>query len=263
MRYIYILITLIGSIVCLRSQTTNDITESNEISVMREISLKMIYGRTPALDFERNYPVESGKGDVASDGSSIFALCANYSRTLRRNLMWDVGLETGLNSYYLRVIAGEEFLDLGWEQPYISELTFHDVFYSSGILSLRYNIPVTQKSLIIFKAGVRASFFLPIVTDIQFGASPQPSQSFSIFSSSVQYNEKDNFIISPDLGVGYSYKLSESKVSLNVIINTSFSRKEILAGDYKINGDQETLEGKLSKKMVLLILGLGASYSFQ
>ncbi len=177
--------------------------------------------------------------------------------------MWDIGLETGLNSYQLRVIADEEFLDLGWEQPYVSELTFYDVLYSSAILSFRYNIPLTQKNLIFLKAGVRTSFFLPIVADIQFRASPQPNQSFNIFSTTVQYNEKNNVIISPNLSVGYSHKLPESKISLNTVINTSFSRKEILAGNYRINGDQETLEGRLSKKMMLLTLGVGVSYSFQ
>jgi hypothetical protein len=257
MKYFFIVITLIGSIGCLNAQTS----EGNKAPVIKEISLKMIAGRTPALDITRNYPIfQEDKGDISSNGSSLFALRAHYAKSFSRNLMWDIGVEAGIDSYHLLVMASEEFLNYGLVKPYSLQATIYDMFYFAAIPSIKYNFPLSIRSAVSIRLGARFTYYIPTGIDAAFNLVTPAGRTVNIFYTFLDSNKNNDIIISPDLGIEYIYQIHNSPFSFKGGLNTSFTRKEFLKGEFRITGDSEILDGEIAKKMMFFQLSLGACY---
>lgn len=226
-----------------------------------EISLNFIAGRTPSLEIERDYEILGiGQRDITSDASSIFAVRLNYSRKISSKFAWDIGLEGGLNSYHFRTLFDENFVDLSLDQPFSTQQTGYDLPYAAGVFGLKYISSLTSRSRVTFKFGIRASYYIPIVTDFVIRSVLQSGQNADIFTAQIINNDNDRIILSPDLSLDYLLNFPQSPFSLISGFNTSFSRKNFMNGTYELNGDQEKLEGRFSKKMIFLNFGLGLIY---
>jgi opacity protein-like surface antigen len=226
-----------------------------------EISLKVIVGSTSVLEFERNYSVvQADKADVVSDGSYMFALRANYTQSFHPRLRWDIGLEAGLDSYHLQVVASEAFLNTGFNRPYNVEATFFDLAYAAVLMGLKYQLPISPRSALSFNAGGRFTFYMPIGIGVGFGLIPSSGTQIDVFDAEMKSNPDNQLIVSPEFGLDYAYHFPRSNFVLLAGFNTSFSRETTLRGNYLIFGDQEVLKGTLSKEMMFFRLGLGVAY---
>jgi hypothetical protein len=227
----------------------------------REIGITFITGRTPALEIQRDYELpQIGRRDISSDPSSLFALRLNYSKSISSKFAWDIGLEGGLNSYHFRMVLDEDFVNLSLPQTFYTEDTDYSLPYAAGILGIKYKSSLTLRSHLVFKLGIRASYYLPIITDYMIRVPLQSGQTSDVFIGQINPNQDSEIILSPDLSLDYLLDFPKSRCSLTTGFNTSFSRKYFMNGTFELNGDQQTLQGNFSKKMIFLNLGLGLIY---
>lgn len=225
------------------------------------ISLKVMAGSTSALEFERNYSAsQADEADVLSEDSYLFALRANYTQSFHPRLAWSLGLEAGLDSYHLQVVASETFLNTGFNRPYNLEVTYFDLAYAAVLMGLKYQLPISPRSELSFNVGGRFTFYMPIGIGVGFGFIPSSGTQIDVFDAEMNSNPDNQLIVSPEFGLDYAYHFPRSNFVLLAGFNTSFSRKTTLRGNYLILGDQEVLTGTLSKDMMLFGLGLGVGY---
>lgn len=246
------LILLCTSTLILYSQRTDN---------SAEIGLTFIAGRAPSLEVQRDYQIPAiGQKDITANASSIFALRLNYSRSISAKFALDIGLEGGLNSYNFCLGFEEDFVDLSLPQPFYTEHTGYDLPYAAGIFGIKYKSSLTLRSHLTFKVGIRASYYIPILTDFLIGAPLQSGQPSDIFFSQISNNNDGKIIFSPDLSLDYLLNFPQTRFSLSTGFNTSFSRNYFMNGTFQLNGDQQVLTGSFSKKMIFLNFGLGLVY---
>jgi hypothetical protein len=237
--------------------------QANEESIPSgEISLKVIAGSTSALEFEREYSAsQASQADVVSAGSYQFGLRVCYSQAFHPRFSWEMGLEGGVDSYQLGVVASGAFLNSVVNRPY-EQAIFLNLAYAAVLMGLKYRLPISTRSKLSFNAGGRFTFFMPVSTSVGFGRfiSSGTGAGTDVFYANMRGNPDNQLIVSPEFGLDYAYHFPRSNFVLLAGFNTSFSRETTLRGNYLIFGDQEVLTGTLSKDMMLFSLGLGVAY---
>lgn len=231
-------------------------------SPIAELSLRLIGGQGSALEFARDYPLQMDEVALTSEASPLFAARIGYSRFFQRNgrLMWDFGLEAGLDSYQFKLLATEDFVDLDWDQPFNDQFTEFDLFYAAALAGLKYRLPLSPRSSISLNAGARFTYYFRSYIELGVGAILDSGQAITIFSTEMESNVNGRMIIAPELGLDYYYVIPGSRFSITAGVNTSVSRSNYLEGEYQLNGDDELLQGSFTKSALFLGIQLGVVY---
>lgn len=216
--------------------------EKNTLSTF-EISLSTF--QTNALAFDRNYDFDFQNG-VNSSNTFGYSLSGRRTQSIfMENLSWFVGTRVGVHAYSIDLLLSQEFRDLGSELDYTTfSKSNYDLLLIDIFAGLRYNFPIGEKMKIGIEGAAVVNYHFQ--NDINHNEiSLSNGQTTTLLTADMIVNSDNQVIIAPQFGLSYQYSFGNS--GLRIAAYTLMASNNILEGSYQIFGDNETLEGKLSK----------------
>jgi hypothetical protein len=241
--YLFIMMLSLG----LNAQST----ESDKVSSTSptlEVSFSTF--QTNPSAFNRNYTLDSQNG-INSSNSLGFSISGRRTQSLfTDNLKWFVGLRVGAHAYNFNLSFNEDFRDLGtgFIYPYTTfNQSNYELFFADILTGLRYDFPIGKRMKIgVEVAGVLNYHFQNDIkhNEIAF-VDMNLSQDVTVLNTNMTVNPDNRLIIAAQVGIAYQYNFENS--GLRFAANTLLASNSVLEGNYQIFGDNETLEGTLTK----------------
>lgn len=231
----------------LNAQSTES-AKASTASPTLEVSFSTF--QTNPLVFNRNYTFDF-QNDINSSNSMGFSISSRRTQSLfTDNLKWFVGARVGVHAYNFNLSFNKDFRDLGSEfiYPYRTfNQNKYELFFADILTGLRYDFPIGKR----MKIGIEVACVLNYhfqnnikYNEIAF-VDMNLSQEVIVLSTNMTVNPDNHLIIAPQLGIAFQYDFENS--GLRFAANTLIASNSVLEGNYQFFGNNETLEGALTK----------------
>ena len=225
------------------------------------INLNLSYTRNAALNMFYDYDILPEHSFTYSSGAPGLEGRLMYERKVGAKVDMRIGGIFGLQGYKIGVYVDKDFRQtentFGMSKNFV-EMRLPYVGVEAG---LRYAIFSFSKNDIGAYAGTRVLYFIP--QELSLAAQDRfNGVSTPLFDTKMLVNQDKRLILSPNIGIYYSRKVSE-RIKIGVQTDVSFSQKTMLVGsEYHLYGDQETLTGRFVKRYQQIDFGLDLVYLF-
>lgn len=212
---------------------------------------------TPRQEFTRNEVKDYAK--IYSVPVLDFAIKLGYSKNLKPNLSWEVGLIGGSYPTDFVVAFDSTFSLYGFgDDDYgIYETS---ALYQGLSLGASYKYIFSKQHSISIGLAMDLIYFYRATNKYNLTFHSLTGQDFRFLEATTFVNQKRKVIISPTLGLRYSYRVGK-KNALFASFNGNYSNQYAIGnGTYKLIGKTETLEGKFKRRYLHAGIEVGVGF---